>query len=129
MARSDEYLLQMALEGDGASFGVLAQRWERRIHGFIFRYVGNSEEARDLRRKCLLVNGRPPPAHGCFLGQQGDVGSLPDGKHDDIGRDQVIAAQDDIEVRSPVDKTTEVYLGALHARHLASRRCDLSECA
>jgi RNA polymerase sigma-70 factor (ECF subfamily) len=48
MGRSDEYLLQMALGGDGASFGALAQRWEKRIHGFIRRYVGNSEEARDL---------------------------------------------------------------------------------
>jgi RNA polymerase sigma-70 factor (ECF subfamily) len=48
MARSDEYLLQMALEGDGASFGVLVQRWEKRIYGFICRYVGNREEARDL---------------------------------------------------------------------------------
>ena len=48
MARSDEYLLQMALDGDGASFGVLVQRWEKRIYGFIRRYVGNSEEAKDL---------------------------------------------------------------------------------
>ncbi len=48
MGRSDEYLLQMALEGDGASFGLLAQRWEKRIFGFICRYVGNSEEAKDL---------------------------------------------------------------------------------
>lgn len=48
MARSDEYLLKMALEGDGASFGTLVLRWEKRIYGFICRYVGNSEEARDL---------------------------------------------------------------------------------
>jgi len=48
MSRSDEYLLQMALDGDGASFGLLVQRWEKRIYGFVRRYVGNSEEAKDL---------------------------------------------------------------------------------
>ena len=48
MVRSEEYLLQLALEGDGASFGELAQRWQSRIFGFIHRYVGNREEAQDL---------------------------------------------------------------------------------
>lgn len=48
MGRSDEYLLQLALGGDGVSFGVLVQRWEKRIFGFVCRYVGNSEEAKDL---------------------------------------------------------------------------------
>jgi RNA polymerase sigma-70 factor (ECF subfamily) len=48
MARSDQYLLKLAREGDGASFGELVQRWETRIYGFIRRHVRNSEEARDL---------------------------------------------------------------------------------
>lgn len=48
MERSDEYLLQLALQGDRASFGELIGRWQRKIYGFIYRYVGNSEEAQDL---------------------------------------------------------------------------------
>ena len=48
MGRSDEYLLQMALDGDGTSFGILVQRWEKRIYGFVRRYVGNNEDAKDL---------------------------------------------------------------------------------
>lgn len=48
MQRSDEYLLELAIGGDGGSFGELVQRWESRIFGFIRRYVGNTEEARDL---------------------------------------------------------------------------------
>ncbi len=48
MTRSDEYLLEMALQGDDGSFGELVGRWQRRIFGFIRRYVGNSEDARDL---------------------------------------------------------------------------------
>ncbi len=45
---SDEHLLELALGGDGSCFGELVQRWEQKIYGFIRRYVGNSEEARDL---------------------------------------------------------------------------------
>ncbi|MBI4446497.1 MAG: sigma-70 family RNA polymerase sigma factor [Acidobacteria bacterium] len=48
MDRSDENLLQLALQGDGASFGELTGRWQRKIYAFIYRYVGNREEARDL---------------------------------------------------------------------------------
>ncbi len=48
MNRSDEHLLQLALEGDGACFGELAERWQRRIFSFVCRYVGNVEEAQDL---------------------------------------------------------------------------------
>lgn len=48
MERSDEYLLGLALQGESASFGELVHRWERKIYGFICRYVGNSEVAKDL---------------------------------------------------------------------------------
>ncbi|HXK62689.1 MAG TPA: sigma-70 family RNA polymerase sigma factor, partial [Acidobacteriota bacterium] len=46
--RSDEYLLELALQGDGACFGELAERWQRRIFSFVCRHVGNVEEAQDL---------------------------------------------------------------------------------
>lgn len=48
MDRTDEHLLELAAEGDAACFGELIERWERRIFGFIYRYVGNREEAKDL---------------------------------------------------------------------------------
>jgi len=51
MSFSDENLLRLALAGDGGCFGELVTRWERRIYGFIFRYVGDREEARDLTQE------------------------------------------------------------------------------
>jgi RNA polymerase sigma-70 factor, ECF subfamily len=54
MERSDEYLLEMAIRGDGGSFGELVRRWERRIHGFIRRYVGDREEALDLTQNTFV---------------------------------------------------------------------------
>lgn len=51
MSFSDENLLQLALAGDGGCFGELVNRWERKIYGFIYRYVGDREEARDLTQE------------------------------------------------------------------------------
>ncbi len=48
MERTDEQLLQLALQGDGACFGELTERWQDRIFRFICRYVGSTEDARDL---------------------------------------------------------------------------------
>ena len=48
MIRSEQYLLESALQGDTACFGELVERWQRRIYGFICRYVGNPDEAQDL---------------------------------------------------------------------------------
>lgn len=48
MRQSDEYLLELAVQGDAACFGEVTERWQRRIFAFIYRYVGSSEEARDL---------------------------------------------------------------------------------
>ena len=54
MKRSDEYLLELALEGDGACFGELTERWQNRIFRFISRYVGSSEVARDLTQDTFI---------------------------------------------------------------------------
>ena len=51
MEHSDEYLLRLALNGDGSCFGQLVARWELKIYGFICRYVGNREEAKDLTQE------------------------------------------------------------------------------
>ena len=46
---SDEYLLELALQGDRACFGELIECcWQRKIYAFICRYVGNSTDAQDL---------------------------------------------------------------------------------
>ena len=50
-AHSDEYLLELAVAGDTASFGELLRRWEGRVYRFIRRYVGNREDARDLTQE------------------------------------------------------------------------------
>ena len=54
MSFSDENLLRSALAGDGSCFGELVSRWERRIYGFIYRYVGDREEARDLTQETFV---------------------------------------------------------------------------
>lgn len=51
--RSDAYLLERALGGDPACFGELATRWQKKLYGFIFRHVGNADEARDLTQETL----------------------------------------------------------------------------
>jgi RNA polymerase sigma-70 factor (ECF subfamily) len=45
---TDEHLLELAVQGNGQSFGVLVERWEQRIFRFICRYTGSSDEALDL---------------------------------------------------------------------------------
>ncbi len=54
MHQTDEYLLEMAIQGDGGSFGALVQRWEGKIYGFIRRYVGDREDARDLTQDTFV---------------------------------------------------------------------------
>ena len=54
MSYSDENLLRSALAGDGGCFGELVTRWERKIYGFIYRYVGDREEARDLTQETFV---------------------------------------------------------------------------
>ena len=51
MEHNDEYLLRLARNGDGGCFGELVTRWEQKIYGFICRYVGNREEAKDLTQE------------------------------------------------------------------------------
>ena len=48
MTQTDQYLLDLALRGDADSFGRLVERWQSRVFGFILRYTGDREDARDL---------------------------------------------------------------------------------
>lgn len=48
MEFSDEYLVQKYLDGDASRFNILIQRWQKRIFNFVYRNIGDYEEARDL---------------------------------------------------------------------------------
>jgi RNA polymerase sigma-70 factor (ECF subfamily) len=54
MAPSDEDLVGAFQSGDIAAFDQLVSRWDRRIQGVLYRFVGNHEEARDLSQEAFL---------------------------------------------------------------------------
>ncbi len=54
MGPTDEELVEAAQAGDASAFNVLAQRWERRIRGAIYRVLGSEDDARDLAQEAFL---------------------------------------------------------------------------
>src|SRR5687768_7601832 len=54
MAPTDEELVAAFQDGDAAAFDLLVSRWDRRIHGAIYRVVGPDEDARDLCQEAFL---------------------------------------------------------------------------
>lgn len=54
MAPSDEELVEAFQGGDAAAFDVLVRRWDRKIHGAIYRVVGSDDEARDLVQEAFF---------------------------------------------------------------------------
>lgn len=48
MEFSDEYLVRKYLDGDVSQFNILIERWQKRIFNFVYRNIGDYEEARDL---------------------------------------------------------------------------------
>jgi RNA polymerase sigma-70 factor, ECF subfamily len=54
MATPDEDLVAAFQSGDIAAFDELVQRWDRRIHGVVYRLIGNHDEARDLSQEAFL---------------------------------------------------------------------------
>ncbi len=43
-----------AKEGDQAAFEAIFQRYERQIYGFIYRMMGNPDDANDLTQECFI---------------------------------------------------------------------------
>lgn len=43
-----------AKEGDQAAFEAIFQLYERQIYGFIYRMMGNAEDANDLTQECFI---------------------------------------------------------------------------
>ena len=54
MRATDEDLVGAFQGGDTAVFDILVQRWDRKIQGAIYRFVGASEDARDLCQEAFL---------------------------------------------------------------------------
>jgi RNA polymerase sigma-70 factor, ECF subfamily len=51
---SDEQLLGRFRGGDKASFDLLVGRWEAPLYGFVYKYLGQQEEARDVCQETFL---------------------------------------------------------------------------
>jgi RNA polymerase sigma-70 factor (ECF subfamily) len=54
MGPTDEELVAAFQAGDATAFDQLVRRWDRRIHGAIYRVVGADEDARDLCQEAFL---------------------------------------------------------------------------
>jgi RNA polymerase sigma-70 factor (ECF subfamily) len=54
MGRSDEELVEACQAGEASAFDVLVGRWEDRIRGAAFRFLGSDEEARDVAQETFL---------------------------------------------------------------------------
>ena len=54
MGRSDEELVEACQSGEASAFDVLVARWEDRIRGAAYRFLGSDEEARDVAQDAFL---------------------------------------------------------------------------
>lgn len=53
-APSDEQLVRRTLGGDVSAFNDLVSRWEGSLYRFVYRYLGDAEEARDICQEAFL---------------------------------------------------------------------------
>jgi RNA polymerase sigma-70 factor, ECF subfamily len=54
MGRSDEELVEACQSGEASAFDILVARWEDRIRGAAYRFLGSDEEARDAAQEAFL---------------------------------------------------------------------------
>ena len=54
MGRSDEELVEACQAGEASAFDVLVARWESRIRGAAYRFLGSEEEAKDVAQEAFL---------------------------------------------------------------------------
>jgi RNA polymerase sigma-70 factor (ECF subfamily) len=54
VAPTDEELVAAAQAGDTSAFDALVRRWDRKIHGAIYRVLGSDDEARDISQEAFL---------------------------------------------------------------------------
>jgi RNA polymerase sigma-70 factor (ECF subfamily) len=62
MSPTDETLVAAFQAGDLSAFDVLVHRWERKIHGAIYRVLGSEDDARDLCQEAFLKAYRALPS-------------------------------------------------------------------
>lgn len=51
---NDESLISEFTAGNTAAFNTLVWRWEKPIYNFILRYLGDSEQAKDVMQQCFI---------------------------------------------------------------------------
>ncbi|MBI4470535.1 MAG: sigma-70 family RNA polymerase sigma factor [Acidobacteria bacterium] len=61
LAMTDEQIVQMTVEGEVEAFGLLVQRWERKVYGLALRMLGHAEDARDVSQEVFLTVFRNLP--------------------------------------------------------------------
>ena len=54
MALSDEQLVALTVKGDVSAFNDLVARWEGSLYNFVYRYLGDTEEARDICQEAFV---------------------------------------------------------------------------
>lgn len=52
--RTERNLIERALNGDSEGFSLLVRQWEKPIYNFIYRMIGNRDEAMDLCQDVFL---------------------------------------------------------------------------
>lgn len=53
-ATTDDQLVARTLDGDVGAFNDLVNRWEGSLYGFVYRYLGDAEEARDICQEAFV---------------------------------------------------------------------------
>jgi RNA polymerase sigma-70 factor (ECF subfamily) len=54
MSMADDLLVERSRQGDLKAFNVLVRRWEKSIYNFVYRFVGQHEEAQDLCQETFV---------------------------------------------------------------------------
>ena len=54
MALSDEQLVALTVKGDVSAFNEIVTRWEGRLYNFVYRYLGDPEEAKDVTQESFV---------------------------------------------------------------------------
>jgi RNA polymerase sigma-70 factor, ECF subfamily len=50
----DRKVIERVLKGDTEAFNILVRQWEKPIYNFIFRMIGDRDEAMDLSQDCFM---------------------------------------------------------------------------
>jgi RNA polymerase sigma-70 factor, ECF subfamily len=54
MASEEDVWVSRAKTGDAAAFEAIVQRYERQIYSFVYRMMGNADDAYDLTQDCFV---------------------------------------------------------------------------